>query len=94
MPSVVLAECVSGRQSIDAATNHFLKSCDIEELLPEAVARRAGQLRERTGRASEISAVDAVVVAMAEPDGLTLTTDPEDLGALAAHTRGVVVEQP
>ena len=94
VPSVVLAECLTGRQSIDAVTNRFLKGCDIEEQLPVQIARNAGRLRDRTGRASEISAVDAVVIAMAEPDGIVLSTDPEDLGALAAHALGVAVEWP
>ena len=94
VPSVVLAECVSGRQSIDARTNLFLKDCDIDVVLPEQAARTAGRLRDLTGRASDISAVDAVVVAMAEPDGVVLTTDLDDLRALAAHARGVIVEQP
>lgn len=94
VPSVVLAECLTGRQSIDAVTNRFLKGCSIEEQLPEQIARNAGRLRDRTGRASEISAVDAVVVAVAEPDGMVLSTDPVDLGALASHARGVAVEQP
>ena len=31
VPSVVLAECLTGRQRIDAVTNRFLKGCDIEE---------------------------------------------------------------
>ena len=66
----------------------------IEERLPEQIARNAGRLRDRTGRASEISAVDAVVISMAEPDGIVLSTDPEDLGALAAHALGVAVERP
>ena len=91
---MVLAECLTGRQSIDAVTNRFLKGCNIEEQLSEQIARNAGRLRDRTDRASEISAVDAVVVAMAEPDGMVLSTDPEDLGALAAHARGVAIEEP
>ena len=94
VPSVVLVECLTGRQRIDAVTNRFLKGCDIEEQLPEQIARNAGRLRDRTGRASEISAVDAVVVAVAEPDGIVLSTDPKDLGALAAHAQGVAVEAP
>lgn len=94
VPSVVLAECIAGRQSVDAVTNRFLKGCEIEEQLPARIARNAGRLRDRTGRASQISAVDAVVVAMAEPHGIVLSTDPEDLSALAAHTEGVAVEQP
>ena len=94
VPSVVLAECLTGRQSTDAVTNRFLKSCKIEEQLPEQIARNAGRLRDRTERASKISAVDAIVVAVAEPDGMVLSTDPEDLEALAAHARGVAVERP
>lgn len=94
VPSVVLAECVSGRQSIDVRTNRFLKDCDIDEVLPERTARTAGRLRDLTGSASDISAVDAVVIAMAEPDGVVLTADLDDLRALAAHARGVAVEQP
>lgn len=94
VPSVVLVECLTGRQSIDAVTNRFLKGCNIEEQLPEQIARRAGRLRDRTGRASEISAVDAVVVAAAEPHGIVLSTDAEDLGALAVHAQGVAVEAP
>ncbi|MXW96377.1 MAG: hypothetical protein F4110_13495 [Acidimicrobiaceae bacterium] len=94
VPSVVLVECLTGRQRIDAVTNRFLKGCDIEEHLPKQIARNAGKLRDQTGRASEISAVDAVVVAVAEPDGIVLSADPEDLRALAAHAQGVAVEAP
>ncbi len=94
VPSVVLVECLTGRQRIDAVTIRFLKGCDIEEQLPERIARNAGRLRDSTGRASEISAVDAVVIAVAEPDGIVLSTDPEDLGALAVHAKGVEVAAP
>ncbi len=38
--------------------------------------------------------LDAVVVAVAEPDGVVLTNDLKDLGVLATHAEGVVVEQP
>ena len=38
VPSVVLVECLSGRQSTDALTNRFLKTCEIDERLPESVA--------------------------------------------------------
>ena len=44
VPSVVLVECLTGRQRMDAVTNRFLKSCDVEELLPEKIARNAGRL--------------------------------------------------
>ena len=81
VPSVVRAECLTGRQSIDAVTNRFLKGCDIEEQLPEQVARNAGRLRDRTGRASEISAVDADQWRHPAMPPLTVA-DTEDGGAL------------
>lgn len=88
VPSVVLAESITGRQRNDANTNRFLKTCDIIEDLPEHVARRAGALRTL---ARQGSAVDAIVVAIAEPGGAVLTSDPNDLNALASHTTGVRV---
>ena len=62
MPSVVLAESISGRQRSDANVNRFLKMCDLVEELPERTARRAGSLR---AAARQGSAVDAIVVAAA-----------------------------
>jgi hypothetical protein len=88
VPSAVLVECLRGQAGRDAPTNQFLKTCDILEQLPEPLARRAAQLRRlaKTG-----SAVDALVVAYAEPDGTVLTSDPHDLEALAAHAIGVSI---
>lgn len=88
VPSVVLVESLSGRQRTDARVNRLLKTCDIVEELPEHLARRAGALR---ALARHGSAVDAVVVAMAEPEGAVLGGDLKDLRALAAHARGVTV---
>ena len=90
VPSVVLAECVSGRQRTDAAVNRLLKHCDIVEVLPEPVARRAGALRALAGRGS---AVDALVVAIAEPGGTVLSGDMGDLRALAEHAEDVEVRR-
>jgi hypothetical protein len=56
----------------------------------EATARRAGNLR---ARARAGSAVDALLVALAEPGGTVLTGDSGDLDALAAHADGVVIER-
>lgn len=86
VPSVVLVECLHGHAGRDAPTNQFLKTCDIIEEVPEAIARRSAQLRRlaKTG-----SAVDALVVAFAEPDGTALTSDPHDLESLASHAIGV-----
>ena len=88
VPSLVLVECLSGRPRHDAVTNRFLKLCDITEELPEHLARRAGLLRASAQRGS---AVDALVIAMAEPGGSVLTSDIDDLRALAAHADDVTV---
>ena len=88
VPSVVLAESLSGRQRTDAAVNRFLKTCTIVEEISEAVARRAGILRAQAGRGS---AVDALVVAIAEPGGTVLTGDIEGFSALAHYANDVRV---
>ena len=90
VPSVVLVECLQGHAGRDAIENRFLKTCDIVEEVSESLARRAAFLRRRAQRGS---VVDALVVAMAEPGGTVLTSDPHDLNALAAHTQGVSIER-
>lgn len=88
VPSVVLVECLEGHAGHDANENKFLKTCDITEIVSEPLARRAAQLRRLARRGS---AVDALVVALAEPGGTVLTSDPHDLQALAAHAESVAV---
>ena len=90
VPSAVLVECLTGDSGRDAVTNRFLKTCDIDESLPLPLARRAARLR---GQARRGSAVDAVLVAMAEPNGVVLTGDVDDLAALASHAVRVSVER-
>jgi hypothetical protein len=90
VPSVVLVECLQGHAGRDANENRFLKTCDISQAIPEAVARRAALLRRLARRGS---AVDALVVAMAEPGGTVLTSDPKDLEALAIHAQDVLIER-
>jgi len=90
VPSVVLAESTTGRQRNDASVNRLLKTCDVREELPASLARRSGELRHLAHRGS---AVDAVVVASAEPGGVVLTGDIEDLGALASHSDAVRIER-
>ena len=80
VPSVVLVECLQGHDGRDAHANAFLKTCDIVEDVSVRVARRG-------------SAVDALVVALAEPDGTVLTGDPDDLAALAQCAERVRVER-
>jgi hypothetical protein len=90
VPSVVLVECLQGHAGRDANENQFLKTCDVIDHVTEGLARRAALLRRRARRGS---AVDAIVVALAEPGGTVLTTDPGDLEALAAHAQRVRVER-
>jgi len=88
VPSVVLTECLTGHGARDANENRFLKSCDLAEEIPESLARRAALLRRSARRGS---AIDALVVAFAEPGGTVLTSDPGDLRALAAHAEDVQI---
>lgn len=90
VPSVVLVECLQGHAGRDAAENRFLKTCDLVENIGEILARRAAFLRRRAHRGS---AVDALVVAAAEPGGTVLTTDRDDIEALASHAHRVSVER-
>ena len=68
----------------------FLKTCEIDESVPLPLARRAAR---RHGQARRGSAVDAIVVAVAEPNGVVLTGDVDDIAALAAHAPGMGVER-
>ena len=86
VPSPVLIECLQGHAGKDARVNLLLKSCDVLDVIDVVLARRAGWLRTR---AQQGSAVDALVVAVAEPGGTVLTSDPDDLRALAAYARDV-----
>lgn len=88
VPSVVLVECLQGHAGRDAVENRFLEACDILSTVSEPLARRAALLLRLARRGS---AVDALVVASAEPGGTVIATDPEDLEALAAHSQDVDV---
>lgn len=90
VPSVVLVECLEGHTARDAPANALLKTCDVVAEVPEHVARRAALLRRKARRGS---AVDAFLVAFAEPDGTVLTGDPDDLAALAQFAGRVRVER-
>lgn len=90
VPSVVLVECLQGHPGRDVLTNSFLKMCDIVEEISEPLARRAALLRRQARRGS---AVDALVVALAEPGGTVLTSDLDDLSALAQYAHDVVIEK-
>jgi hypothetical protein len=81
---------LQGHAGRDALTNHFLRTCDIVEVIPEALARRAALLRRQAHRGS---AVDAIVVVLAEPGGTVLNSDLGDLDTLAGHADDVTVER-
>lgn len=88
VPTVVLVECLQGHVGRDALANRVLKLCEILDHVPEIIARRAAQLRRLARKGS---AVDALVVALAEPGGAVLTSDHDDLEALASHANGVAI---
>jgi ABC-type sugar transport system substrate-binding protein len=86
--TMVLVESLQGHPGRDANANRFLKTIKTEDVVTVEVARRAAELRRRAQRGS---AVDALVVALAEPNGVVLTGDEADIGALAAHAVAVAV---
>lgn len=88
VPSPVLVESLTGQAGRDAATNRLLKSCDVVTEFPQALARRCARLRFEARRGS---AVDAIVIGLAEPDGVVLSSDPDDLSALAQVATGVTI---
>jgi predicted nucleic acid-binding protein len=90
VPSVVLAECLTGEGSRDAEQHRFLRTCEVAEAVPVSLARRAAWLR---ARARTGSAVAALVTAAAEPGGTVLTGDPADLRALAGYASDVTIEK-
>lgn len=89
VPSVVVIECLTGDGPRDAGQHRFLRTCDIAETVPLALARRAAWLR---ARARAGSAVDALVTAVAEAGGTVMTGDLADLRALAEHASDVAIE--
>ena len=89
VPTMVLVESLQGHPGRDANANRFLKTVMTDDSVTVDVARRAAELRRR---AKHGSAVDALVVAMAEPDGTVLTGDEAGITALSAVSTGVTVE--
>jgi predicted nucleic acid-binding protein len=86
---MVLVESLHGHAQRDVQANRFLKTVVTDDVVSIEVARRAAELRRRSKKGS---AVDALVVAVAEPNGTVLTGDESDISGLAAHSRGVSVE--
>lgn len=84
VPTTVVAEVVTGIGPRDARVNRLLAACDLVPL-SELLARRTAALRRKARRGS---VVDASVVATAEVNGggVVLTSDLDDLRALAARS--------
>jgi hypothetical protein len=91
VPSVVLTEALTGDHRRDFHENRLLRTCDIRRV-GEDLGRSAAALRTAVGAARTPSAVDAVVVALADEEGggAVLTTDLRHLRALAQHTTNEV----
>ena len=88
VPSPVVVECLHGNSRKDTPVLRFLQKCVIEEVLRMGMAQRAAELRRKSGHGS---AVDAIVVAFAEPGGTVITGDRVDIKNLAAHASKVYV---
>jgi predicted nucleic acid-binding protein len=86
VPSVVLAESLTGDHRRDFHANRLLRACQVRDVT-EPHAREAARLRAATGRPATFAATDAVVAAFASTcsSPVVLTSDPRDLAALAAH---------
>lgn len=86
IPSVVLTEALTGDHRRDYHENRLLRTCDVRSV-DEVTARAASALRTRLSGRRPPSAVDAIVVAMADAagDATVLSSDPGDLRALASH---------
>ncbi|HXW78939.1 MAG TPA: hypothetical protein VEJ84_05545, partial [Acidimicrobiales bacterium] len=91
LPSVVLVEALTGDHQRDYHENRVLQTCDIRPV-DELLARGAASLRSRAGLRRAPSAVDAVVVALADLLGgaTVLSSDLADLRALARHASNKV----
>lgn len=85
VPVVVLAEALTGDHRRDHSANRLLAMSDLVTV-DESLARSAAWLRTSSGRGGRISAVDAVVAAVADTDGdsVVLTADMSHLRALSA----------
>lgn len=86
VPAPALVEALTGDHRRDHAANRLLRTCEIV-VTDESLARDAAGLRTRTGRAGSISAVDALVVAVAalgQTPARVVTSDQPDIDALVA----------
>lgn len=90
VPTLVVAEAMTGDAAHDVDLEAFLTCCDVREELPLQLAVRAAWLRAAVGRGS---ASDALVVAMAEPAGAVLVVNRPHIEAMALFADRVFVER-
>lgn len=90
VPSFVLADALTGDTGQDRLVEAFLPCCEVVDVVPPAVARRAAWLRTAAARGS---ATDALLVALAEPGGAVLVANRPTVEAMALFADGVFVER-
>ncbi len=90
VPTVVVAEALTGDDAIDHNVQCLLRCCLLVEDLSEDLARRAAWLRTAVNRGT---AVDALVVALAEPGGTVLVGNRPTIEAMALFADKVFVER-
>ncbi len=86
VPSVVLTEALTADHRRDFHEHRLLRTCDVRSV-DEVTARAAAGLRTRVRGRRPPSAIDAIVVAIADAAGgaTVLSSDPGDLRALAGN---------
>ncbi len=90
-----LDAALTGDHRRDHSANRLIAMCQVRDVT-EAHARNAARLRTATGRASSISASDAIVASFATTfaSPVVLTSDPRDRAALVdAHPSDVIVSR-
>ena len=87
VPTVVLAEALTGDHRRDFHQNKLFSLCQIRPVT-EDQARTGARLRGRVRRPGAVSATDAVVAALATTvrNAVVLTSDPSHLRALLDGT--------
>lgn len=91
VPAVTLTEALTGDHRRDYFENRLLRACDIRTV-DELLARSAAKLRAAARARRTPSAVDAIVVAVADDAGgaIVLSSDQGDLRAMTSHTSNQV----
>lgn len=93
--AVILTEALTGEPRRDHPENRLLRACEVRPV-DELTARHAARLRSSARSRRTPSAVDAIVVAVADEAGgaVVLTSDPGDLRLLALHAANQVSIAP